>query len=391
MSISVQSHAFSTQKNANALPLVDYRLMDLDSGRYRRQLEHFDYYWGLCKGELDLRTPLNHIQLRSDMAKRLDEQEWTLLPTKETMDAMIELSEFNKTVDVSLRRAYFEDLPETEYEYEFVPLYIAQLDRPALYIDQGATTKTVRAPYYRMPRIRSRAHPLFVIFRADDSFSSFASTPRSKARRLTLSVGAVVHCWLDTPPPEFLVGPDVWKKHRHPLSDDGSVACSELKTRKATCPRGNGRLMRKSTKAPCPQPKARKTRTSVYDCKLRPIRQMTSALPLYESGCSALSEDSGLDARDLSKWADAVKGETGSAPHVGDRQLAAYQKEAARDPANALRLDCLQNTGGIIMGSGSRDRSNYSSNDWALRVFDRCLWSSNPAAACAPESVRPWS
>ena len=63
------------------VPLVDYRLMDLDAGKYKRQvrversmphrhvylcifdsqIEHYEYYWALRKGQLDLDTPLNHL------------------------------------------------------------------------------------------------------------------------------------------------------------------------------------------------------------------------------------------------------------------------------------------------------------------------------------------
>lgn len=36
-----------------------------------RQMEHFEYHWGMKKGELDLSTPLNHIERASPIHPRL--------------------------------------------------------------------------------------------------------------------------------------------------------------------------------------------------------------------------------------------------------------------------------------------------------------------------------
>ena len=51
---------------------------------------------------------LMHPTVRSDMAKRLDEQEWTIIPTKGTLDTINALSDFNKTADVHKRRRFTE-------------------------------------------------------------------------------------------------------------------------------------------------------------------------------------------------------------------------------------------------------------------------------------------
>ncbi|KAL1690259.1 hypothetical protein GGG16DRAFT_103265, partial [Schizophyllum commune] len=153
MSTAIASQDISSKRNMDSVPLVDYRLMDLDAGKYKRQVEHYEYYWGLQRGQLDLETPLNHLQLRSDMAKKLDEQEWVIVPSQETMDAMIALSRYNQSREVDSRKV----LPEVEYEYEFVPLYINEQRRPSLYIKQGNTTTIMHPPFDQMPRIKSRA------------------------------------------------------------------------------------------------------------------------------------------------------------------------------------------------------------------------------------------
>ena len=107
-----------------------------------------------------------------------------------------------------------------------------------------------------MPRIKSRAHPLFVVFHTDnDILSAYDSLPQAKEERLSGMTHAVLNRWLDRPPVEFLVGPDVWAKHCHPWSDDGSVARAHLSTCNPTPAKKRARAVRKSTRAPSPQPK----------------------------------------------------------------------------------------------------------------------------------------
>ncbi|KAL1754383.1 hypothetical protein FB107DRAFT_291709 [Schizophyllum commune] len=390
MAPSIPSTSMSTQENMDALPIVNYRLVDFDTSLYRRQVEHFEYYWGLQKGELDLDTPFNHIQLRSDMAKRLDENEWTIVPTKRTINAIIALSDFNKTADVHKRRRFTEVLPEQEYEYDFVPLHITQGDRPSMYLKRGSTTRTINKAYSKMPRIKSRAHPLFVVFRTDrDILSAYYTISKSKKDRLRDMTHAVLFRWQDCPPIEFLVGPDVWAKHRHPWSDDGSVARAQLSTCKPPPAKKPARAVRKSTRAPSPQHKTPQARPSVYDYARRPPPCPNSpVLPrstrASSSGSSASDADVEFSAADLQDWLNSVKPEPKpkrafpSSPRR-DAVLARYRKEPARSPANALRVSLLLVLGGLVAeGSDGTNREVYTSNDWATIVHRTCLWSSNP-------------
>ncbi|KAL1703179.1 hypothetical protein EV121DRAFT_281335 [Schizophyllum commune] len=400
MSTAIASHDVSSKKNMDSVPLVNYRLMDLDAGKYKRQIEHYEYYWGLRKGQLDLDTPSNHLQLRSDMAKKLDKQEWVIVPSQETMDAMIALSRYNQSQNVNSRRPFTEVLLEVEYEYDFVPLYINEQRRPTLYIKKGDTTKVVRPPFDQMPPIKSRAHPLFVIFRSEDVLSLFILEPNTRQRQLTLAAGAVIYRWIEPPPPEFLVGPDVWGRHRHPLSDDGSEVRAQLKTTTATRTRASGPRLKTTT------------RPSIYDRQQRSMKEMTSAMPVYRlSGCTKLSN--GPSEPELIHWISSVKMQADAPPYplpnltaqdfspakesqlaagLEDVQLADYQEEPARDPANALRLTTLYNTGGMVVGSRGSDRSRYSSNDWAMHVYSTCLWSHKPPkSAHVCSKTRPWA
>lgn len=289
---------------------------------------------------------------------------------------------FNGCAWVPPYSVHSEVLPEVEYEYEFVPLYIYEQKRTSIYAKTERSTRTYRPPYACMPRIKSRAHPLFVIFKMVDVLILFISTLDSKERAYTCSAIDVAKCWEATPPPEFLIGPDVWQSHRHPMSDDGYVAQAQLKGGKRTRTRKQPRNVRKSTRAPCSQPKAH-TRPSIYDRQQRPIKEMTSALPLYRvSGRTESS--SGLSEPELHDWMETARGQASAPPDstADDRLLAEYQKERARDPDNALRLRNVYDLGGVITGPRGSDRSRYSSNDWAMHVFNTCLWTckGNPKA-----------
>ncbi|KAL1703155.1 hypothetical protein EV121DRAFT_281316 [Schizophyllum commune] len=392
---SILSTAIATQEDLDALPIIKYQLVDFDPGYYRRQMEHLEYYWGLEKGELSLSTPLNHIQLRSDMAERMGKSEWALLPTKKTLDAMNALSDFNKTAAVDKRKRFTEELPEQEYEYEFLPLHIAKRDRPSIYLKRGSTVRTINKAYSKVPRIRSRAHPLFVLFcMTDHILTDFASLSQPKCDRLVRTVTATLRRWVYSPPAEFLVGPDVWAEHRHPSSDDGSVARAKLTSCNPTRTRRTTRAVRKSTHAPSPQPETAQAKSSIYDyIRSPPSLPKSPALPRSARASDSGSSDSDVDvvfsAVDLRGWLDSISSESNTkralAPSSNaDAILSRYRKEPARAPADALRGTLLQRHGGLYGGGGYANcRYIYSSNDWAMHIYDQCLWSSNP-----PEAAR---
>ncbi|KAL1668212.1 hypothetical protein GGF50DRAFT_124141 [Schizophyllum commune] len=342
----ILSSSISTQKDMDALSIINYRLINLDTGYYRRQMEHFEYYWGMEKGTLDLSTPLNHIQIRSDMAERMDNSEWAILPTKKTIDTIKALTEFNTTAGTHKRKHFTEELPEQEYEYDFLPLCLTKRDRPSMYLKRGSTVRTIKKAYSKVPRIRSRAHPLF--------------------------------------------------KHRHPSSDDGSVARAQLKTCNPSRALRPERAMRKSTSAPSPQLKHRQDRPSIYDhARRRPSPPRSAVLPRSARASESGSSDSAIDANfsptDLRDWLDSIspkpksKSKNACPPSPKcDAVLARYRKESAREPRNALRVTLMYTTSGLVGGGSSETSlSIYCSNDWAMNIYDKCLWSSNP-----PEGAR---
>ncbi|KAI5830946.1 hypothetical protein K523DRAFT_415428 [Schizophyllum commune Tattone D] len=394
----INSDAFSTAKKMHEYPIVNHRIVDLDLGQYRRQIEHLEYYWGLQKGDIDLESPLNHMQLRADMSERLRKRDWVCMPTPQTLRAIYDMAQHNKIASSNERRHCFQELPAHDYEYDFVPLHLLKRGgHPSLYFKHGSSTKAIRAPYNFMPRIRSHAHPLFVVFMADHilGLTGTLVMPENQAKALALPIIRIVSCWLNEPPEEWYIGADVWKPHRHPLSDDGCEACASL----CTSRKGNAvqeSKVRRSTRAPCRQPKTKAQTASKPYARLdaRHPTQRTSALPYpgVESG-DDLEVGMGRDRADILAWIDdATSSQVGGVAsrrrtrascswpltwlevkEKEDAELASYRRERARDADNALNPTTnVLLSSGLIIGNGI-DWSGYSSNNWAYRIHGVCL------------------
>ncbi|KAL1751082.1 hypothetical protein FB107DRAFT_294149 [Schizophyllum commune] len=349
-------------------------------------IEHFEYYWGMQKGELDLESPLNHIELRLDMSERLSSGDWTLIPTPETLESMLQMAEYNKTAPLHARKHYLLEFPAQEYEYVMIPLCMLEEKPPTLYVHGGARSKMYRPPYKDLPRIRSSAHPFFVVWVASEQIDMDASSylPEEDAQLLTDALGDIVDCWDKQPPEAFLVGPDVWRQHRHPLSDDGQEADAALrKFRKVNVPAAS--KTRKTTRAPCRQSKsvAKVKPYARYDDRRAADRG--SALP--RPGIQSTERPEGYIAyglSDMRAWNDRARAESTFTSlswsptwlddeAASDGVLAQYRGESVRDAEDALHPQSTINGGGLVLGRGE-DRSRFSSNNWAMRACGVCLW-----------------
>ncbi|KAL1742947.1 hypothetical protein HDZ31DRAFT_42101 [Schizophyllum fasciatum] len=381
--VTVPSANVSTRKHLKNTPIINFRIVNLDAGQYRRQIEHFEYYWGLQKGDIDLASPMNHIELRSDMIKKLHEGEWTFMPTAATLDKMFKLAEHNSNTAVGSRKNCLIEFPDQEYEYDVVPLGMIEHGRTILYVHDGARATAYRAPYSDFPRIRTRAHPYFVSFMASENLDENAPLvmPIEKAKPLANSVGRIVSCWIKEPPSAFLIGQDVWKPHRHPLSDDGEETCVALQDSS----QGNAPLkrLRKTTHAPCAQPKTVVCHKPYARYGKRPLRTRGSALPCSRVVLSGEGSNH-YDLADLRGWVDKASREAtrrATSWPAGwltqesrrDAVLAQYRTESVRDAEDALHPQSTYNGGGLVLGDG-QDRSRFSSNNWAMRAHDVCLW-----------------
>ncbi|KAL1674759.1 hypothetical protein EV122DRAFT_281755 [Schizophyllum commune] len=390
---SIPSESVSTCKNLGSLPIVNHRIIALDEGEHRRQIEHFEYHWGMQKGELDLSSSLNHIQLREDMVSALKNLEWTLMPTKEVLDTMYKMAEYNNA-DARLRKHFLKELPEAEYEYNIVPLYYLK-HRTTLYADLGGRVKAYRTPYKTLPRIRSRAHPFFVAFFTDCQLDKCAAIvmPENKARALMRSVGRITWCWWNEPPQEFLVGNEnIWKAHRHPLSDDGHEARLLLPGTHGGSA-NKGPRTRRTTRAPSRQDRSAIVASKPY-ARVDPhsLRDRGSALPRpgrVSGDKNENSEDSDCRLATVRVWLGDLPPSDDLAfsmpfdddiPH--DAMLDLYRLEPPRAAQDALDPDnsnfC---SSGLICGDGV-DYSGYSSNNWAKHIYNKCLMNRDPI--CLP-------
>ncbi|KAL1674745.1 hypothetical protein EV122DRAFT_219986 [Schizophyllum commune] len=378
----VLSQDISTCREMQDLPVTNFRLVDLDPGLYRRQIEHFEYYWGLEKGQVDLSSPLNHVELRQDMAEKLEECDWVLMPTQETIRTVHALAEYNMTAELRARKNIRKELGQGPFEYDLVPLYLLQ-SRPQIYVDDGSMIKAKRAPYKSMPRLKSQAHPLFVVWFASMQLDSCAALAmdEDRARALMDSVGDIVTCWLEEPPEEFLVGEDVWREHRHPLSDDGRDAVLAL----------GGNNERTATRAPCKQGKTGKVAKPYARLDPRaPNRRCALPRPGIRS-----NDDQGStrytshESTELRAWIEGVMCDTNIDRSLKDSLsttdeaqqdviLESYREEVARDAADALKpVHSVLLSSGLIIGNGL-DWSGHSSNNWAMRVHGICLLGKEP-------------
>ncbi|KAL1751073.1 hypothetical protein FB107DRAFT_251705 [Schizophyllum commune] len=343
----INSDAFSTAEKMHGYSIVNHRIVDLDQGQYRRQIEHFEYYWGLQKGDIDLESPLNHMQ---HMSKRLRKREWVCMPTPQTLRAICEMAQHKKIAGSHERRHCLED-----HEYDFVPLHLLDCGgHPPLYVKHGRSTRAIRAPYNSMPRIRPQAHPLFVLFMASQILNSTGALvmPEDQAKALMSPLARIILCWLNEPPEEWYMGADVWRPHRHPLSDDGC----EVRATLCTLRKGNATQegkVRRSTRAPCRQPKTKAAAACKPYARLdaRHPRERTSALP-YPGVESADDVEGGMghDHADIPAWIHDIASSTvgGAAPsrrtrascswpstwleaeEKEDAELASYRRERAR-------------------------------------------------------------
>ncbi|KAL1714088.1 hypothetical protein EV715DRAFT_210317 [Schizophyllum commune] len=343
-------------------PIVSHRILDFDVGQHRRQIEYFEYYWGMEKGDLNLDSQMNHIQ--------------------HILDSMFELAQYNATAPLDARKCFLDFFPAKEYEYDVVPLRMLTKKRATLYAHGGAHLRAFQAPFENLPRIKSRAHPFFVIFMASERLDATAICvmPTDRAKLLIRAAGRIVDQWSDEPPSAFLVGRDVWKQHRHPLSDDGQEARTALGNSRAV--NFSPMRLRRTTRAPCRQQKVAASTKPYTQYDVRPAHARGSALP--RPGLESGEEDARVicDIADLRAWADKVERRRGASTWpanwidkeaADDDMLARYRRESVRDADDALHPRTTYNGGGVILGI-SQDHSRYSSNNWAMRACNTCLW-----------------
>lgn len=375
------SNSFSMSGDVGIYGVEEVRLARLYRDTHVSSLTMLEWHWGLQKGQLDPSSKENHLSLRSDMKKKFREYDWTLMPTPETLRTIQQFVAYNAehpNARKSIRQVF-----DTEvFEYFFVPLMMNTAPSyPAVQcrLEDGSQENHVH-PYTSLPLVLSRAHPFFVVLAAFSHIRKGGTHLSVEEKRRNF--GAILdlgRAWLADAPPEFVRGLDVWKAHRYPYSDDGSVAFEQL----------HGSRSFESTASPNTSVRS-SCRYSIGSTAGTSLPASPSRLPLSvhsprkirfagDGGILTAVERRFVEHRpsplSIGAWrttADGIPEET------DDDELASYVREPAPDPEAIIRagMKCMP----VRTGNKQHiDTSRCCSNDFARLLFDTVLASPGKA------------
>ncbi|KAL1722929.1 hypothetical protein EV715DRAFT_270053 [Schizophyllum commune] len=372
------SSEFSASRNLDAQAVEDVRLVRLSREAHATCLTTLEWHWGLKKGELDPRCSENHISLRHDMKRKWREYDWTLIPTPETIREMQRFVVYNAR-HPEARKSMKEVFPPNHvFEYAFVPLMMSTAPPyPKLRCRVGDDVEQEYAqPYEGLPRVLSRAHPFFIALAAFTHIKKGGTHLTAEERHTifgpTLDLG---HAWLADPPASFVHGVDVWKPHRYPYSDDGSVAFEEL----------HGHRSPHSTSA-SPETSVRSSWWSNGSTAATSLPSTPSRLPICrrsprkirfarDGGLLTIAEKRFLEHMpsplSMGAWRRTAEGEPLDAT-ANDEELVSYMREPSRDPDAVIRAGMKCAPVPIGIGQGV-DTSKCCSNDFAQLLFSTVL------------------
>ncbi|KAL1672569.1 hypothetical protein EV122DRAFT_255753 [Schizophyllum commune] len=195
--------AISFSKDIDLIPVVERTLVTFDEAVEFQVIWTLEWCWGVERGGIPLKSPLNSMECESRASE----------------------SEFR---------------PEyCEYELKFIG-YRKPGEEPTIYAAIGdAEPKAFKFPYTNL-RIRSCAHPFYVVYRAHLLVTVRHHSWNDKTLpSLNENTMKISMRWRKTPPAEFRYGPAFPPEHCHPGSIAGSVNASShsalsLRKRKRT-------------------------------------------------------------------------------------------------------------------------------------------------------------
>ncbi|KAE9385886.1 hypothetical protein BT96DRAFT_564882 [Gymnopus androsaceus JB14] len=131
-----------------------------------------EYWWGLEPGDIDIDSHLNRVSVRGDIERLLSVKALTLVPTKEIVDTMLELTLYNQKHSVSERRRCFDALPDQDYQYRLVP-GSEMKDRIPLFVfdSSSGTFERFNYPYDNLPLFTLGCYPFHSIMHSDFALS----------------------------------------------------------------------------------------------------------------------------------------------------------------------------------------------------------------------------
>ncbi|KAL1713097.1 hypothetical protein EV715DRAFT_212401 [Schizophyllum commune] len=373
--------ALSFSKGGGNIPVVERTLLTFDEAVEYQVIWTLEWCWGVERGGIPLTSSLNTMEIRTDMAKSFDDEDWTLMPTRETLREMSHLLRHNARADARSRRNAIEEFrPEQcEYELKFIG-YREPGDEPTIYAAIGdAEPKAFKYPYTDL-RIRSCAHPFYVVYRAHLLVTirhhSWDDRTLPSLNENTIKISKR---WRETPPAEFRYGPAFPPEHCHPGSIAGSVSGSSPRRRgNSNRPVDGGpadALCSHSGSHSASSLRKRKREASDDEVDLEaPPRLCARTL-----GSSSL-ESLYADRTAVVSWLDML--EPGDidwrcAPEFAmaeaDSSLAEYVQEPSRDPKEVMRTGWCPFKISRPLGQ-ERDMSRWTSSIAAAWIAGVMIW-----------------
>ncbi|KAE9392034.1 hypothetical protein BT96DRAFT_1000734 [Gymnopus androsaceus JB14] len=131
-----------------------------------------EYWWGLKPGDIDIDSHLNRISVRGDIERLLSRNVLTLVPTKQVIDTMQELTLYNRKHFVSERQRCFDVLPDQPYQYRLVPGSQMKKPIPLFAFDSSSGTfQRFDHPYDNLPLFTLGCYPFHSIMHSDFALS----------------------------------------------------------------------------------------------------------------------------------------------------------------------------------------------------------------------------
>ncbi|KAL1742930.1 hypothetical protein HDZ31DRAFT_42089 [Schizophyllum fasciatum] len=321
--------------------------------------------------------------VRLDMLQSFKQEDWTLMPSPDTLKKMQALLQYNARAKASSRKDVTQVFSADEHEYElkFFGERSDPAEYPTIFVDAGdPSPRAFQHPYHDLPKIRSRIHPFFVVHEIKN-FTTYRSHPGDARALKALHIAAanVARLWLNTPPPAFKYGPDIADEHRHTRSLAGSVehtAAHNAESRTTNGRKANEAISADAAGAPPT------TASSSSLGKRKRESEDDGGSPRLSPRALAASSKSRLyaEASAFQEWQDAIEVEDPDircTPSIlqeeADAALACYAQEPSRAPSEIMR------TGRRLPGVNvpirqDRDTSRFTSCHWVEWKYHILLW-----------------
>ncbi|PBK85311.1 hypothetical protein ARMGADRAFT_1087496 [Armillaria gallica] len=137
-----------------------------------KEIYKMEFYWGLSRGDIEQESHLNRVRLRADMKQLLENEEWTLTPTDETLHRIYDLQDYNQECCPDDRRTFTNVIPVQDYTYTLFPTTMARSVR-VLFPNSSTLLSKHHPSTLPLLKVTSSVHPCFVVGATYHLFSRF--------------------------------------------------------------------------------------------------------------------------------------------------------------------------------------------------------------------------